>query len=66
MTINNNHHRRFGRTQEVTEQTVDPGALLATSYNEMLEGYRRHYSLTGDYSVKEVIDRAEHALALNQ
>ena len=41
------------------------GELLATSYREMLAGFKQHYGLTGDLTVKAVIERAEHALSLN-
>jgi hypothetical protein len=43
-----------------------PGELLAQSFHEMLEGYRLLYDRIGDLSIKDVIERAERALAANQ
>ena len=65
MTINN--HRRFNRFAAADANTgPTPGELLSASYHEMLAGYRNLYDRTGDLFLKEIIDRAEHALALNQ
>jgi len=48
------------------ERQKTPGELLATSFHEMLTGYRQIFARTGEIEIKEIIERAETALKANQ